>query len=142
MGKIRERKREEDQCALGFMVMLDVLRSGTIAAAMALAVLAVAAGLISAGVLSDVLSDRIVIAACLTGTFLGGLMAVLRRPNMAIVIGLGVGVVMFFLLSTAGVLLYDSVPGSQGSGAILCACLCGGGLSGILAGKPKKKRRK
>lgn len=142
MAGTREKKREETQGAIWLGAMLDLLRFGALGAAVALAVLGVAAALISFGAIGNNRGDSVVIAASLLGGLIGGLFAVGRRKGASLPTGLGVGAVLFLLLLTAGMLLYDSVPTLRSAGAIAGACLCGSGLSGVLAGKPKKKRRK
>lgn len=141
MSGRRGKKREEPQGAVWLGVMLDWLRFGALGMAAALLVLGVAAGLISFGLVGNTKGDSVVIAACLLGGFLGGIFAVRRRKGAALPTGLGVGVVLFMLLLTAGMVLYDTLPALRSGGAVAGACLCGGGLAGILAGKPKKKRR-
>ena len=54
--------------------------------------------------------------------------------------GLGVGVVLFLL--TAGFIVYQGASVANGGAGILCACLCGGAIPGLLGRKPKKKRRR
>ena len=56
--------------------------------------------------------------------------------------GLGVGVVLFLLLLTAGFIVYQGASVANGGAGILCACLCGGAIPGLLGRKPKKKRRR
>ena len=48
------------------------------------------------------------------------------------------GAVLFLLLLTAGMLAYDSASLEQGGTAILCACLCGGALAGLLGGRRRR----
>lgn len=141
MSGRRGKKREEPQGAAWLGVMLNLLRFGALGMAAALLVLGVAAGLISFGLMGNTKGDSVVIAACLFGGFLGGIFAVRKRKGAALPVGLGVGLVLFMLLLTAGMVLYDTLPALRSGGAVAGACLCGGGLAGILVGKPKKKRR-
>ena len=56
------------------------------------------------------------------------------------------GGVLFLLLLTVGVLLFDAHSVEQGGIGLACGCLCGGAAAGLLgSGKKKsvkKKRRK
>ena len=142
MGKARVQKQEEPQSVAWLSVMLDLLRFGVLGVAAALFLLGITAVLISAGVFGNSGGDHLVIAACLLGSLLGGVFAVRGRKGGALPVGLGLGLVLFLLLMTAGVLLYDTLPTLRSGGSVAGACLCGGGLAGVLAGKPKKKRRK
>lgn len=136
------RKREETQGSAWLTVMLDLLRGGALGAAVALVVLGIAAVLVWAGLLASSRGDSAVVAGCLLGGLAGGAFAVGRTKSAALPVGLGAGGVLFLLLLTAGVLLYDTLPTLRSGGAVAGACLCGGGLAGVLRSKPKKKRRK
>ena len=72
----------------------------------------------------------------------GGVSAVRRLGRHALLGGPGVGAVLFLLLLTAGLLVYDGATVANGGLGILCACLCGGAIPGILGRKPRKKRRR
>ena len=73
---------------------------------------------------------------------LGGCFAVRRVGRHSLPVGLGVGAVLFLLLLTAGFIAFDGASIANGGAGILCACLCGGAIPGLLARKPKKKRRR
>lgn len=141
MSGTRGKRREEPQGTAWLWSMLNLLRAGALGVAVAMLVLAGAAIMISAGVLENGRGAGAVVAACLLGGFVGGVYAVRQRKGGALPVGLGVGTVMFLLLLSAGAVLYDALPVTQSMGAVAGACLCGGGLAGLLAGKPKKKRR-
>lgn len=142
MSRVREKKHEEGQTAAWLTAMMDLLWGGLLGLAAALLVLGAAAVLVSSGVIGNAKADSFVIAGCLLGGFLGGMYAVRRRKSAPLPTGLGVGGILFLILLTAGVLLYDSLPTIGSGGVVACACLCGGGLSGVLWSKPKKKRRR
>jgi len=55
---------------------------------------------------------------------------------------LRIALVLFLLLLTAGLIVYQKTSVANGGTGILCACLCGGAIPGLLARKPKKKRRR
>ena len=65
-----------------------------------------------------------------------------RKRRLELLAGLGVGIVLFLLLLTAGLIAYKGTSIANGGAGILCACLCGGAIPGLLARKPKKKRRR
>jgi len=143
MTRAREKRHEENGQGVSWLgAMVDLLRGAGIGLIGALTVLAVAAGLVSLGMMSDARGDGAVVAACLLGGLLGGGFAVRRRKAAPLITGLGAGGMLFLLLLTAGVLLYDVLPTLRTGGVVAGACLCGGGLAGVLGGKPKKKRRK
>jgi len=142
MSKAKERKRESERTPMWLSVMLDILRGSGIAAFAAFLVLLLGALLISSGLIADTRMNSTVIAACLLGTFCGGLTAVMRVRRMTLAVGAAVGSVFFVLLLTAGALIYGDGHSMQGFGPVLCACLCGGGLAGIVGSSPKKKRRR
>ena len=83
-----------------------------------------------------------VLAACALGAFAGGIYAVRHVEGRSLLAGLGVGVVLFLLLLTAGFIVYQGASVANGGAGILCACLCGGAIPGLLGRKPKKKRRR
>ena len=83
-----------------------------------------------------------VLAVCVLGAMTGGLYAARRIGRRTLLVGLGVGGVLFLLLLTAGLLAYDTASVDQGGVGLLSACLCGGGIAGVLGGASKKKRRR
>lgn len=141
MSGTGRKKREEPQGNAWLGLMLDLLRFSVVALAAALGAVGVAAALISFGVFGEVMGERMVIAACLLGSFLGAALAVRRGRGAPLPTGLGVGAIAFLLLLTAGMMLCGTWPDVNRGWGIGCACLCGGGLAGVLIGKPKKKRR-
>lgn len=142
MSKTREKKQTQVQSAGWVEGMIDLLRGSVLGLGIALAVLAVTAVLISVGVISNTKTHSAVIAACLLGGVLGGMHGVKRRGTAPLPTGLGVGGGLFLLLAAVGMLVYNTAPTLHSGGAIACACLCGGGLAGVLGSKSKKKRRK
>ena len=73
---------------------------------------------------------------------LGGLYAVGRTGRRSLAVGLGTGVTLFLLLLCVGLLAYDAAGLEREGAGTLCACLCGGGLAGVLSLPRKKKRRR
>jgi len=140
--RARETSRKEEHSATWLTAMVDVLWGGGVALAAALIVLALEAGLISFGILGEGQMDNAVMAACVLGGLIGGLVAVRRNRSKALLLGIGAGIVLFLLLLTLGMLAYG-VPAVDQRGVTLgCACLCGGAIAGILGSASKKKRRK
>ena len=141
MSGTRGKKREAAQGVTWLGELAEFLRSGALGVATALAVLAVAAMLISFGVVEQGRGDGAVVAACLLGSFLGGAIAVRRRTGAALLRGLGSGCVVFLLLLGANGLLGVGAPVARLVWTVAGACVCGGGLAGMLMGRPRKKRR-
>ena len=83
-----------------------------------------------------------VLGVCVLGGLAGGIYAVRRVEGRSLLAGLGVGSVLLLLLLTAGLIAYQGASIANGGAGILCACLCGGAIPGLLARKPKKKRRR
>lgn len=102
----------------------------------------VCALLVSGGVVGEKLMGRGVLAICVVSSLTGGLLAVRRLERGTLLAGLGVGVILFLLLLTAGFLLYEEASLSNGGVPILVACCCGGAIAGVLGGRPRKKRKR
>ncbi len=139
--KKRDRKQEE-AASPWINVMCEMLKGGVLAGVVAMAALLLCAALVSAGLLRESWMDGAVLAVCVTGAAVGGLYAVLKIRSRPLLAGPGVGIVLFLLLLTAGLLAYGTASLEQGGVGVLCACLCGGAIAGILGRKPKKKRRR
>ena len=86
-------------------------------------------------------ADRVVLAACVFGALAGGLFAVRKIGRSTLLVGAGVGAILFLLLLSIGALLFASVSLSNGGAAILLSCLCGGAMAGILGARRKKRKR-
>lgn len=120
----------------------DVLIGGALAGVTAILVLLVCAVLVSTGLMPVGSIYGAVLAACALGALTGGIWAVRRTNGRSLLVGLGVGAVLFLLLLTAGLIAYENAGLSNGGAGILCACLCGGAIPGLLTRKPKKKRKR
>lgn len=138
--KKREKGRE-DGGGLWFNAVCEVLKGGVLAGVVTILALLLCSVLVSMGVIPVEAMEGAVLAVCVLGTLVGGIYAV-RRSGAALAAGLGVGAVLFLLLLTAGLLAYEGASVANGGVSILCACLCGGAIPGILGRKPKKKRRR
>ena len=138
--KKREKGRE-DGGGLWFNAVCEVLKGGVLAGVVTILALLLCSVLVSMGVIPVEAMEGTVLAVCVLGTLVGGIYAV-RRAGAALAAGLGVGAVLLLLLLTAGLLAYEGASVANGGVSILCACLCGGAIPGILGRKPKKKRRR
>ena len=138
------RKKDRHQEASGSLWlqgMLELLKAGAIAGVTTGLVLLACAFLISGGVLRDVWMEGVVMAACVIGALTGGVYAARKIRKRYLLVGLAEGAVLFLLLLLAGLLAYGERGGENAAG-VLAACLCGGGMAGILSSKPAKKRRR
>lgn len=140
--KKRDRHHQEEPGSQWINAMCDLLKGGVLAGVAAIVALLLCAVLVSAGLLRERWMDGAVLAVCVLGALAGGIYAVRKIGSRTLLVGLGVGAVLFLLLLTAGLLAYDTASVEQGGVGILCACLCGGGIAGILGGGAKKKRRR
>lgn len=122
--------------------LMEVLEGGVLALGVAMAVLMAAACLIRGGVLPFGQGSGAAMAACVFGGFAGGLFAVKRRCSAPLSVGLSVGVILFLLLLALGMAFFGAAPTLQTGGGVAGACLCGGGLAGVLGRGGDKKRRK
>lgn len=135
-----DRRREDGGAWLN--AVCEILKGGVLAGAAAILALLACAVLVSAGVLPVGSMEGTVLAVCVLGALAGGIYAVRRFGTRPLAAGLGVGAVLFLLLVTAGLIAYEGASMSNGGVSILCACLCGGAIPGVLGRKPKKKRRR
>ena len=138
--KKREKGRE-DGGGLWVNAVCEVLKGGVLAGVVTILALLLCSVLVSMGVIPVEAMEGTVLAVCVLGTLVGGIYAV-RRSGAALAAGLGVGAVLFLLLMTAGLIACEGASVANGGVSILCACLCGGAIPGILGRKPKKKRRR
>lgn len=138
--KKRDRHQEETG-AQWLRGMYELLKAGAISGVTAVLVLLVCAFLVSGGMLKDAWMGGVVMAACVFGAMTGGVYAARKIRKRYLLVGLAVGGVLFLLLLTAGMLAYGGTAEENVAG-ILSACMCGGGIAGILSSKPEKKRRR
>ena len=140
--KKKERRPEELGGSEWLNAMCEVLKGGVLAGVTTILALLVCAVLVSMGVVPVGAMYGAVLAVCVAGALVGGSCAVCRVGRRFLLVGLGVGAVLFLLLLTAGLIAYRETSIANGGAGILCACLCGGAIPGLLARKPKKKRRR
>ena len=139
MGKKRDKRPETPEKAR-ITELYELLKGGVLAGAIALLLLAMCALLMSAGILRERWMEGLVLLVCVLGAVVGGGVTVARVGERGLLTGVAVGMSLSLVLLTVGVLVYDADPMAGGLRVIL-ACLCGGGIAGVLFGKPKKKRR-
>ena len=138
----KKERRPEELGSQWLNAMCDVLKGGVLAGVTTISALLVCSVLVSAGILPVGAMYGAVLAACALGALVGGAFAVRQVGSRSLLVGLGVGAVLFLLLLTAGLIVYKETSVANGGAGILCACLCGGAIPGLLARKPKKKRRR
>ena len=127
-------KRVEELC--------ELLKGVGVAVVTAFLLLIFSAFLVSADFLKEQWMEGTVLLACVLAAVVGGGFVSIRIGKGSLLLGLTVGMTLALMLLTLGVLIYDADP-AEGSGVkVMASCLCGGGIAGILFGKPKKKRRK
>ncbi len=142
MKKKERRPEGQDRGSEWLNAMCEVLKGGVLAGVTAILALLACSVLVSVGVMPVGAMYGDVMAVCVAGALVGGTYAVRRIGNRSLLAGLGVGIVLFLLLMTAGLIVYEGASIANGGAGILCACLCGGAIPGLLARKPKKKRRR
>ena len=133
----KKERRSEETGSQWLNMMCEVLKGGVAAGVVTILALLLCAVLVSVGVV-----PVNAMYGCVLGTLAGGTYAVQRIGNRSLLVGLSVGTVLFLLLLTAGLIAYEGATVANRGVGILCACLCGGAISGLLARKPKKKRRR
>ena len=138
----KKERRPEELGGEWLNARCEVLKGGVLAGVTAILALLVCSVLVSVGMVSVGAMYGTVLAVCVVGALVGGTYAVRRVEQRSLLVGLGVGVVLFLLLLTAGLIASQGTSIANGGAGILCACLCGGAIPGLLARKPKKKRRR
>ena len=138
----KKERRPEELGAQWLNAMCDILIGGALAGVTSILALLICAVLVSIGAAPVEAIYGMVLAVCVLGAMTGGFYAIRRVNGRSLLAGLGVGMVLFLLLITAGLIVYEGASIANGGAGILCACLCGGAIPGLLARKPKKKRRR
>ena len=138
----KKERRPKEMGSQWLNAMCEVLKGGVLAGGVTILVLLICAVLVSVGLVPVEAMYGAVLAACALGAFAGGIYAVRHVEGRSLLAGLGVGAVLFLLLLTAGFIVYQGASVANGGAGILCACLCGGAIPGLLGRKPKKKRRR
>ena len=112
-----------------------------IAAAVAFAVFLVGVGavLMTTGVLPQQAGDGCVLLACGGGSMIGACAAVRGRGEGKKIVSIGVVAMAAVVLGVSGILLYGGVK-LERCFAVCAACLCGGGLAGVIGGRKQVKK--
>ena len=127
----REMSGAGDWCGL--------LAGAVVSVGAAMALLGVCAILIGSGVIPEKAGEGGVLMACAVGCMVGGCVAVRGRNRGTLLWGLAAGAIVAAILWVSGFLLYDGLDGGR-CAAVSAACLCGGGLAGVLGGGKKRRR--
>ncbi len=137
---MKTRKTEEDQGTMVLRYGKAVLLGGAAAFALGLLLLLVAAMGVSKGLLDVGLRYQLTVVSCVLGSFIGGVFAVRSMPARGLFVGLAVGVVLFLLQLSLGLLLFEGFTLEGGGVGLLFGDLCGGAAAGILSGGGKRKK--
>ncbi|MPM73467.1 hypothetical protein SDC9_120447 [bioreactor metagenome] len=135
------RNNEEEQGARVIRTLTHILIGGAAGLMVCLVFLVLCSFGISLGLISEGIMYQLTVIGCVIGGFFGGVWTVSHCRTRTLFIGLGVGAVLFLLMLTAGVLFFKSVAPNEGGLGLVCGSLSGGAVSGLLGGRPKKKRR-
>lgn len=138
----KKERRPEELGGQWLNAACEVLKGGALAGVVVTLALLICAVLVSTGAVPVGGTYGLVLAVCVLGALAGGLWTVRQVSSRPLLAGLGTGAVLFLLLLTAGFIVYQSASIANGGAGILCACLCGGAIPGLLIRKPKKKRRR
>lgn len=115
---------------------------GLLALGVELLLLLLGAAAISHGVLKGDCAQQLTAGACAAGGLLGGTFTCRWWASRRLLAGAGTGLVCFALLMLTS-LASGGAPELGAQAAVeLAACLLGGALAGLLAGKKKTKKRR
>ena len=103
----RREKRQPESENQWVSTMCELLKGGVAAGLAAILTLLLCAVMVSAGLLREQWMDGAVLACCVAGAWLGGLLAVGRIGRRTLLVGLAVGGILFLLLLTAGLLAFE-----------------------------------
>ena len=135
-------KRQEGKNSSWMEIAVGLTKGCAVALGTTILLLFGCAAAVSARWLGQQTMERCVVMACVIGALVGAAVAMQNHRDWAMPLGIGTGGGLFLLLLTAGILFYENAPIPSGMTGIFCACLCGGGITGILGRKTKKKRRR
>ena len=93
------------------------------------------------GILPESQMKALTLVACVLSGGAGGWIAARKSKTARLLIGFMAGGGLFLMIITIGCLVYHSIGVEQDGLLLLGSCLCGGALSGILAGQGRGKRR-
>ncbi len=133
--------KEEDQGTRALRVLCHILAGAAIALFSSVLLMFFMSLAVSGGWLQESLMPQLTVAACVLGGLIGGMTAVKRQRTRGLLLGIGVGVCFFLLLTTIGFLCFDGMSVENGGAAILAGCLCGGAMAGLLGGGRSGKKK-
>ena len=116
-----------------------ILVGCVVSVGVAMALLGICAILIGSGAIPEKAGEGGVLVACAVGCLVGGCVVVCGRSRGTLLWGLMAGAATAAVLGVSGFLLYDGLDGGR-CAAVSAACLCGGGLAGVLGGGKKRRR--
>lgn len=132
-------KREEEQRIQLLQYGKAVLLGGILAFLCSITFLFLISFLISEGKINTSLQYQLSVIVTVLGSLIGGVVAVQRNRDKRFIVGFSVGIVLFLLQLTFGLLCYDSFTLENGEIGLLCGALCGGAAAGILSSGRRKK---
>ena len=135
--KKRERRQEESG-EQWVNSMCELLKGGVLAGFSAVLALLLCALLISMGVLREQWAQGAVLAVCVLGGFAGGIYSIRKIRSRSLLVGTGVGAILFLLLLTAGLLAYDTASLEQGEPAYSAPACAGERSPGYWEESPRK----
>lgn len=97
---------------------------------------------ISYGFLPETWIKSLTLAACFLGSGGGGWLTNQRCKGHHLVTGIAVGGGLFLMIMAVGKILYQGSTLDHGGVVLAVGSLCGGAISGLLSGLPKRKHRK
>jgi putative membrane protein (TIGR04086 family) len=134
-------RKNEPERSRGKLVAALIL-GALLALGIELIVILIGSIAVSAGILKPDAGVQTAVAACVIGSFAGGCFACARWNRKRIFGGLLTGGICFLLVLLIALLTGGEIKLGGQALAECVGCLIGGGISGILAGGKKKKRRK
>ena len=123
--------------------LIRIVFGSAIALAACILLLMLAALCISIGWLEEGWMGRLTAAACAMGAFTGAVITGKHNRSInRLLHGVLVGAVLFAFMLIIGTTVYRVTALDREGVVLLGACLCGGGLSGLLFRKPKAKGKR
>ena len=118
-----------------------IMKGVAAAVGVIVALLAVCAAVLSMGELKEQMMKGMVLASCVLGCMVGGIVAKRTVGIAPLLAGLSVAGIVIMSLIFLSTLLYEESLAGEGSAGVICACLSGGALCTVF-GKKSGRRRK
>lgn len=140
---MRRGGKRQDESATGWIGMASgILKGSVIGYCVTMLLLLLCASVIWFGLVGEEAALSCVQAACVPGVLVGCCISLGGHRASAMPVGIFTGLVLFALLILTGAVISGALP-DKGEGAnVLCACLCGGTMGGILGRRKGKKKRR